>query len=162
MIISDNWASGTWDVSRFLSIFGVCGLVGRGSAGGAGRVWGCAAFPCSKAHFGLLGWIKVKGIHPNPALWLISAISINPSVLQLPAVHITAPKGSFPTGEAMPKQAGCGAFHHRKLQAGTGLPGETLGTFLLPFPSVQHLELCWCQQQEGWFHSFLQPDLILH
>lgn len=61
--------------------------------------------------------MKVKGICPIPALWLISAISIDPmdnqleeaDVLQLPAEHITAPKGSFPTGEAMPKETGCGA-----------------------------------------------------
>lgn len=39
IIINDNWASGTWDVSRLLTIFGVCGLAGRGSGGGAGS-WG--------------------------------------------------------------------------------------------------------------------------
>lgn len=93
--------------------------------------------------------MKVKGTCPSPALWLISAIPITlmdnqleeADVLQLPAEHITAPKGFFPTGGAMAKETGCGVFHQRNLQAGTGVPGGTLGQFLLAFLSAQHLEL---------------------
>lgn len=93
--------------------------------------------------------MKVKGICPSPALWLISAISINPmdnqleeaDVLQLPADHITAPKGSFPTGEAMPEETGCGVFHQRNPQARIGVPGGALGESLLAFLSAQQLEL---------------------
>lgn len=67
------------------------------------------------------------------------------NVLQLPADPITATKGSFPIGKAMPMEIGCGAqvwvFHQGNLQAGVRLPEGNLGPFLLAFRSVKHPEL---------------------
>ena len=67
------------------------------------------------------------------------------NVLQLPAHHFTATKGSFPTGKAMPMETGGGgqvwAFHQGNLQAGVRLLEGTLGPFLLAFRNVKHPEL---------------------